>query len=494
MNRSLRRLAAVLLMVFAVIAVDVTYLQVVAGPRYRDDPRNARVVESRIATERGPILTRENVVVARSTARPDNPEAFDRSYPEGSLYGHVAGYSSLLFGDTGIEAAYADELSSGRTGTISAVIDALLGRASDPLGVRLTVSHAVQNAAAAALGDQRGAVVALDPATGAVLALYSSPTFDPTVLLGGDPEPGDALAADPAKPLLNRAIGETYAPGSSFKVVTTAAGLESGAVNPDTTFPDPAELELPGSTATIRNFDRNVCGDGVEVSLTVAFRRSCNTVFGALGMQLGADRLIGQAVDFGFRREIPFDLPTIASAIPEAVTFTNDLPALAQTAIGQRDVRATALQMALVAAAVANEGRQMTPYLVEETFDRDLNVEQVTEPVVWQRAMSPGTALVLAELMEDAVANGTGRAAGIEGTRVAGKTGTAEVPGAAPHAWFIGFAPVEAPQIAVAVVVENGGALGDEATGGSVAAPIARAVMRAWIETSREPIPLQSPG
>ena len=494
MNTSLRRLAAVLLLVFAVIAVDVTYLQVVAGPRYRDDPRNQRVVASRIATERGPILSWENVVLARSTARADNPEAFDRSYPEGALYAHVVGYSSLLFGDTGLEAARASELSSGRTGTISALIDALLGRSSDPLGLRLTLSQTVQSTAAAALGDQRGAVVAIDPTTGAVLAMYSSPSFDPNTLLGDDPSAGDALDADPAKPLLNRGIAETYPPGSAFKIITAAAALESGAVNSDTLFPDPLELELPGSTATIRNFDRAVCADGVEVSLTVAFRRSCNTVFGALGMQLGADRLVGQAIDFGFRKDIPFDLATIASVIPDAQTFTNDLPALAQTAIGQRDVRATPLQMALAAAAVANEGRLMTPYLVEETFDRDLNVVEVTEPVVWQRAISPGTAVVLTELMEDAVDNGTGRAARIEGVRVAGKTGTAEVPGAAPHAWFVGFAPVDAPRIAVAVVVESGGALGDEATGGSVAAPIARAVMKAWIETSQVSPPLQSPG
>lgn len=483
MNTPVRRLALVLLLALAVIAVDLTYLQVVAGPRYRDDLRNPRLAASRTGDERGPIITREGVIVAESIPSPTSAQTFDRRYPQADLYAHPVGYASLLFGNTGLEEVREGDLRSREDLTISGIIDDLLGRDQGARGLRLTLSHPVQLEAESAMAGQAGAVVAVEPTTGEVLALYSSPSFDPTVLLGATPDPGDALASDPAQPLVNRGVGASFAPGSSFKVITAAAALESGLVNPETTYPDPVELELPGSTAVIRNGDRQACADGVEVDLDTAFRRSCNTVFGQVGMDVGAEALGAMADQFGFNDPIPFDLPTVTSVFPTE-DLVGDPPATAQSAIGQRDVRATPLQMALVAATVANGGILMQPFLVSEEFDRDLNILDQVSPAELRRVVSPGTAASLSRMMEGAVVSGTGRAAAIADITVGGKTGTAEVPGESPHAWFIGYARDGERSVAVAVVVENGGEAGDRATGGSVAAPIARQVMQAWLATA----------
>ncbi|MCP4250439.1 MAG: penicillin-binding protein 2, partial [bacterium] len=352
MNTPIRRLAFVLLAVLGLIVLNLTYLQVLAGPRYRDDVRNPRLAASRSSTERGPIVTREGIVLAESTATPGSAQDFERSYPEASLYAHAVGYTSLLFGNSGLEREYARDLSSDSDLTVSGIIDALLGREQGAQGIRLTLSHGVQQTAQQALAGQTGAVVAIEPSTGEVLAAYSSPSFDPAVLLGNSPTAGDALTADPTVPLRDRSIDQILAPGSAFKVVTAAAAIESGVANPDTLYPDLIELELPGSTAVIRNADRGLCAEGGEVTLATAFRRSCNTVFGQVGMDVGADKLGEIAEAFGFNAVIPFDLPVVASAFPTN-SLAGDPPATAQSAIGQRDVQAAPLQLAMVAAAVA---------------------------------------------------------------------------------------------------------------------------------------------
>jgi peptidoglycan glycosyltransferase len=481
-NRPIRRLAAVLMLAFAVVVVDLTYLQVVAGPGYRDDPRNARVALAQAGRERGPILSLEGETLAQSVPDPNDPQRWVRQYPHGELYAHMVGYASLLFGEAGVEATHSTELRSGRDATISGLLRALLGDDLRPKGLRVTLSHQVQLVARSALGEARGAVVALDPTTGAMLAVVSNPSFDPNVLASAeDPAVGEQLQDDPSRPLRSRATQESYAPGSSFKVVTASAALESGDYNVESTFADPAETDLPGSTATIRNFDGGLCGDGSGVSLTQAFVRSCNTIFSQLGMDLGPDRMVTQAEAYGFNQEIPLDLPTLTSRFPPAAEFENNLAALAQSAIGQRDVQATALQMALVAAGVANSGVIMSPYLVGEVFNREGQVVRATEPLEWRRAISPASAAQLAGLMEQVVTAGTGRRAAIPNVRVAGKTGTAEQPDAPPHAWFVAFAPVDQPSIAVAVIVEHGGESGESATGGGVAAPIAKQVIETWL-------------
>jgi peptidoglycan glycosyltransferase len=480
-NPALKRLAAVTLAALAVIAGGLTYQQAVAGPGYATDVRNPIALEDRATRERGPIVTADGVTVAFSEEGPDGD--LIRSYPEGDLYAHVTGYSSSYFGDTGIEAAYADDLRSGDDGSLTAAILELLGTDLRPHQVQLTIRDDLQRAAARALGDQHGAVVALDPATGAVLALVSNPTFDPNVLASGTPEEGNALDADPERPLLDRAIAETYPPGSSFKVLVAAAGIDIGLVTPGTLLPDRQELELPGSTAVIRNADPGYCADGTSLTLTRALAVSCNTAFAALGMDIGAGPLVRTAEAAGFNVTIPFPLRTVASQMP-AAGLEHDLAAVAQTALGERDVRATPLQMALVAAAVANDGLIMRPYLVGAVLDADGAVSRRADPGAWRRAMPAATAADLATMMEEAVASGTGWRAAIPGVRVAGKTGTAEIPGAAPDVWFIAFGPVDPQpgeqQIALAVLVEAGGSLGEDGTGGSVAAPIAQAVLAAF--------------
>jgi peptidoglycan glycosyltransferase len=487
MNIALRRAAYVVFGAFLILAASVTYIQAVNGPEYRDDSRNPRVVAWRTGRERGPIVTTDQVVVALSEPSPDDPGLFQRRYTYGDLYAHAIGYTSVLFGSRGLERTHASDLTSNRDSTISGVLNGILGGDTRPRGLRLTIDHELQTVAAEALGDQRGTVIAMDPTTGAILALVSYPSFDPNTLVGPDAAPaGQALEDDPAEPLRNRATDESYAPGSVFKILTTASGLDSGLVSPSSEFPDPVELVLPGSESTIKNFDGEVCRNGQTVTLQFAFVKSCNTTFAQLGMDLGGTDLADTARKFGYNEVIPFDLPVLASFFPPGSALDANIPATAQTAIGQRDVQVTPMHMALSGAAVANGGTMMTPYLVQDIFTSEGVVESSTSPEPWRRAMSPATASILSEMMEQVVVSGSGRKAAVPGIRIAGKTGTAEVTGMAPHLWFVGFGPVE-PQpgdksIVVAVAVESGGNFGESATGGTVAAPIAQAVLAAFFE------------
>lgn len=485
MNVPLRRAAYAILGAFVILIGSVTYIQAVEGPSLRDDPRNPRVVAWRTGRQRGPVMSSDGTLLALSTPATNDSKLYERRYPEGDLYAHSVGFTSVLFGSRGIERTRSNDLVSNRDSTISGVLNGLLGGDTNARGVRLTLDHMLQEVAATALGDQKGSVVALDPTTGAILAMVSYPRFDPNSLIGSDAgAAGEALEGDPDEPLRDRSIDQTYPPGSVFKVITAASGLDTGLVSASTEFADPVALELPGSNATIQNFDGKVCNDGTTVELGFAFVRSCNTVFAQLGMDLGGNQLGSTSQAFGYNQEVPFEFSVLPSVFPPPGTIEANPPATAQNAIGQRDNRSTPLLMALTAGAVANNGAVMIPYLVDEVFTSDGSMEQETEPKTWRRAMSPASAAVLTDLMEQVVISGTGRKAAVPGIRIAGKTGTAEVTGKAPHAWFIGFGPVGAtadtPQIAIAVVVESGGDFGESATGGSVAAPIAQMVLAAF--------------
>lgn len=481
MNGPIRRLAVVVLVGLGLVLGSATWFQVLGADRYRSDPRNARTAISRSGKERGVIVTTDGTVLAESVADEDNPRSFARRYPGGEAFAPVVGYTSLLVGDAGLEQAYADELRSRRDLTISDLIAVLLGRDLRPLSLQVTLDPVLQEAAYELLEGQRGAVVALDPTTGAILALVSSPSYDPAVFL--DREAVDRrrdLLDDPARPLADRATRELYPPGSTFKVVVTAAAFDAGVAGPETEYPDPVEFPLPGSTATISNFEGGPCGDGTAVTVQDAFVRSCNTTFAALGINVGAEEIARTAEGLGFDRNLRFPWNVARSTFP-LDEVADDPAALAQSAIGERDVRATPLTMAMVAAAVANGGETMAPYLVQLVFDADGEPVETTEPTTLGRAMSPATATVLSGLMELVVTEGTGRRAAVPGIRIAGKTGTAASPEGPPHAWFIGFAPVERPRIALAVLVESGGDVGETATGGSVAAPIAGELIKRWL-------------
>ncbi|MEE8456595.1 MAG: penicillin-binding protein 2 [Acidimicrobiia bacterium] len=482
MNIPLRRAAYAILGAFMVLAATIGYIQAVEGPNLRDDPRNPRVVAWRTGRQRGPIMSADGVMLAISAPSTSDPKLYQREYPEGDLYAHTVGFTSVLYGSRGVERTRSSDLVSDRDATISGVLTGLLGGDTRPRGLRLTINHALQLVAAEALGNQKGSIVVMDPTTGAILAMVTYPRFDPNDLIGPDAgSAGQTLETDPADPLRDRAIDQTYAPGSIFKVITTASGLDAGLVSPSSEFADLIDLDLPGTDSTISNYDDKVCDNGTTVTLELAFVRSCNTVFAQLGMDLGGNQLGFTASAFGFNTQIPFEFAVLTSHFAPSGTIGNDPAATAQSAIGQRDDRATPLLMALMATAVANNGNIMTPYLVDEIFTSEGTIENRTEAAIWRRAMSPASAAVLSDMMEQVVISGTGRKAAVPGIRIAGKTGTAEVTGMAPHAWFIGFGPVGAssdtPQIAIAVVVESGGDFGESATGGNVAAPIAQQVL-----------------
>jgi peptidoglycan glycosyltransferase len=466
---------------FGMLAIMASWVQVVAADTYRLDPRNARFNLAQSGKERGVIVSADGVVLARSDPDPATTGAYIRTYPEGAPFAHVVGYSSLLFGQQGLELAYSSELRSRRDLTISDLISVILGRDLRPLNLQLTVDAELQRTAYRALRGQRGAVVALRPATGEVLALVSSPAFDPALLLGTDAaEQWQVLLDDPQRPLADRATRELYPPGSTFKTLVTAAALDSGVADPDTIFPDPETFPLAGSTAVISNAGGGVCNNGVSITLLQAFVRSCNTTFARLAIEVGAEPLGQTARAFGFNEGTPFPWTVAESAFPTDQLVDDDA-ALGQSGIGERDLRATPLEMALVAGAIANQGVRMHPLIVARIFDADGTEVEVTEPSPATQALSVESAAELVQMMERVVTEGTGRLAAVPGVRVAGKTGTATGERGRPHVWFIGFAPVEDPSIAVAILIESGGDVGESASGGSLAAPVAATLIGEWI-------------
>jgi peptidoglycan glycosyltransferase len=344
----------------------------------------------------------------------------------------------------------------------------LLGDDLGPPDVQLTVDDDLQQVAADALGDRTGAVVALDPRTGAVLAYVSSPSFDPRAVASG--ATGPAVEAAP-EGFVDRVADRVLPPGSTFKLVVAAAALRSG-LTPDS--PVPAGVSyVPPTGEPIGNAGGGGCG-GDPVSLADALVVSCNTAFARLAVELGGEAVVSAAERAGFGSALPWETGASVASIPSGADLDGDPPALAQTGIGERDVRVTPLLMVVIAAAIANDGVAMVPYIVEAVVAPDGEELEAATPRVFRRMFAEGTAAELAGMMVEVVAGGTGRPAAVSGVAVAGKTGTAEG-GGGPHAWFVGFAGADSPEIAVAVVVEGGG------SGGVVAGPIAAAVVSAWL-------------
>lgn len=482
MNGPTRRLALVMFAGFAVLVAASSWFQVLGADRYRADPRNARSTITLTEKERGLIVAGDGTVLARSDPVPDTPQTYSRSYPEGALFAHTVGYTTFLVGDAGVEAAFADDLRSRQDLTISDLLAGLFGRDLRPQNVQTTLQPRIQQAAYEALGNQRGAVVAIDPRSGAILGYVSTPSFDPNAVLGADAvSVRQRLLDDPNQPLIDRAGQALYPPGSAFKTVVAAAAIETGVAGPETEFEDVSVFDLPGSDADIRNADGGPCGSGTSVLLQTAFARSCNTVFADLAIRVGARTIDATAVPLGFNREIAFPWSIAVSRFPTEELEADDA-ALGQSGLGERDVRVTPLVMAMVAAAVANGGEVMEPRMIDQIFDADGMTVESFAPQRSGRAMSTATATVVSQMMERTVTDGTGTRAAVPGVRVAGKTGTAQ--GAdGPQVWFIGFAPVDDPVIALAVLVEDGGVAGESGTGGSVAAPIAARIISSWLST-----------
>jgi peptidoglycan glycosyltransferase len=494
-NRQVRRVGITIVVCFLALFVQLNYLQVVKAHSLANDSRNVRAVKRAFSEPRGKILTSDGVIVASSSRTDDQFERL-RTYPTGPLFGHVSGFFSFNFGASGVEDAYNRDL-SGRSPEqeFHNIGDWLIGKDRTGDAV-LTLSNVAQAAAREALGERKGSVVVLDPTTGEIVALWSFPSYDPTPLADHNTkkaqEAYNAYNADAVnKPMLARAYRERYPPGSTFKVITASTAIETGTATPQTNYPSLRFLDLPLSDKNLANFGNSSCGG----TMAESFRRSCNTTFGQIGLDLG-EKLIDGMKAFGITEDVPFDLPEVRSAGPAPGTFEKRKPAFAYAGIGQGDVAVTPLQMAMVAGAIANGGVLMAPHVVREIRDVDGRVVRRIGPTEWKRAVQPTTAAAVTEMMIDVVKRGTGGAAAVPGFTVAGKTGTAEAPpdpadpgNGAPHAWFIGFAPAEAPRFAIAVIVERGGDVGDEATGGRVAAPVAGKVLAKLLALPPAPPP-----
>lgn len=480
MNRSIRRVALALGVAFAALLANLHWIQVSQSKELVDNEHNRRLLVQEYSIERGQIVVGDEPI-AESIPTKDRLK-FLRRYDDVKLYGHITGYYSVIYGRAGLERTFNDYLAGKRPETTRDWIDDLLGRERAGHSLVLTLDDKLQRIAARRLGRQRGAVAAIDPKTGAVLALYAFPNnFDPNRLSSHDPEEvrdaWERYNRDKRKPLTFRATQERYPPGSTFKIVTTAAAFELGKMTPSTSFPYDRRLDLPDSDRTLGNFGGSTCGG----SIRQAFLASCNTAFARVGMRVGAKKLFDMASRFGLNQPMDFDIALAAScvsAIPggDCGGPPPSRPHTAYSAIGQFNDRLTVLQMALISATVANGGTVPQPYLVEEAQDE-------AGRTVWEhrvrrsrRIYSERTADWLKELMIDNVRFGTGRPAAVSGVEMGGKTGTAQtgVSGEPPHVWFAAFGP----DIAVAVVVENGGTLRSEATGGRVAGPIAAALVR----------------
>lgn len=482
MNDALRRITTVAFVMLLVLMVAATWIQVVDAPSLNADNRNVRTMYREYGNSRGSIIVEGDSIAISSPS--DDAFGFQRSYSDGPKYAPLTGYYSIVFGRTAIESTENQVLNGTADSLfITRMQDLIIGRQPKGSSVELTVSAAVQQAAWDALGDQRGAVVALDPSTGAILGMVSKPSFDPNALAGHDTneanEAYQSLLSADGDPLVNRTLATTYPPGSTFKLLVAAAALESGEFEPDTLIPAPQQLPLPQSNSVLGNFGGTACSSTDEMTVADALRISCNTAFAQLGMDVGGEALRDMSEEFGFSEQFDVPMRSAASKFPAEL----DAPQTALSSIGQYEVAATPLQMALVAATIGNHGTQMNPYSVATVRDRDLKPITEASPKELGKPISLETADELTDMMVSVVESGSGTSAQISGVDVAGKTGTAQTTDeAAPHAWFVGFAPADDPQIAVAVIVENGGSLGSEATGGAVAAPIARAVLQAGLK------------
>jgi penicillin-binding protein A len=497
MDRQIRRLALAMGVLFLVLFAQLNYLQVFASRRLVTHPGNEqRRIIQEYRVDRGEIFARDRRTRLAQSRATEGKFRFLRVYPRPELYGHITGFYSLIFGATRLEDSYGDFLSAQAPELIQTTLeDDILNRPRRGADVFTTIDPDLQElafdelerAVGAASEQGGGGVAAIDPTTGEVLALVSVPPYDANELSSHDPEAireamEELRPNDPDSPLISNATDQIFPPGSTFKVIDLAAALEAG-LTASTRFDNPRELDLPQTVETLENFGGTHCAGGADqITLEEGFIESCNVTFGQVGLRLGPERLFAQAQAFGFASDTDFDILYAEGRFPEPEFFADRQPAVAFSAIGQQDVAANPLQMAMVASAIANGGVMLQPHLVRDVRDATGRPVRTFEPETIGQPVSPETAAEVTRMMTLVVERGTGSAARIPGIEVAGKTGTAQTATGDPHAWFVGFAPADNPRIAVAVVVLNGGDLGSEATGGQVAAPVARAVMQAALD------------
>ncbi len=486
MNRALRRISLACLVMFVLLLINVNYLQGFQATSLASDKGNIRSFDQQYQYQRGSISTADGVTIAKS--RPvKGIYKYQRYYPFGPVYAPVTGYDSL-YSATGIEQAE-DKLLSGTDPklTVRNLIDLITGKPRQGASVRLTINSKAQQAAYAALKatGKSGAVVALNPKTGAILALASYPSFNPNAYATFDGRKLDKIdrkyRSNPSQPLLNRAINASYPPGSTFKIVTSSAATGTGRYNPDTLIYAPNSLNLPDTTNTLVNANGEVCGDGSgHVPMIDAFAQSCNTAFGAIGEKLGSPALKREADKFGFNNAglaIPMKVSPSNFPLVQGGAYT------AYSAIGQFDDTVTPMQEAMLAATIANDGRLMKPYLVQDVKAPDLSTVQQATPSPLSQPVSASTAAKVKQMMLSVVNSPIGTATAVPGIHargldIAGKTGTAQN---GPNntglndAVFTAFAPASNPTIAVGVIIKGGG------YGAAAAAPIAVQVISAYL-------------
>ena len=448
-------------LMFAALVANLTLIMVVQASDYQNMPANNHTLARESKTERGTISTYDGVVLAQSTKNDDG--TYSRVYPAGDLASHVVGYTSSKYGTSGIEASYNDTLKGEKNfASISDVVNSLAGVSTPGNDVTLTLNSTIQQAAQDALEGQTGACVVMDPETGAVLAMASSPTYDAADVdsVIADAASGGSSSASSSE-LYNRATQALYAPGSTFKIISLAASLQEGVATETSMYESPATMDI--GNAAVTNFEHHNYG---TISLARATELSSNVVFGQLGVQLGAEKLVDYAKLFGFNMDIDFDLPLATSVMPDAADMTTWETAWAAAGepVGESKTashpspagpQATVLEMALAGCGIANDGVVMQPYLVDGIYNADGKRSYTASPTKLSQAVSADTAERVRTVLEGVVKNGTGTAAAIDGVTVAGKTGTAEHNGY-NDVWFVGMAPSEDCSVVVALVIEKG--------------------------------------
>ncbi|KQZ23786.1 peptidoglycan D,D-transpeptidase FtsI family protein [Microbacterium sp. Root553] len=480
MTKELRRLSIVMLFMFISLFAATSWIQVVEADTLAQDPNNRRTLLDSYEIQRGSIIV-DDVAIASSNPADDRYQ-FQRVYTDGAMWEPVTGYfNPALQSATGIERAMNADLSgTGSSAFFSEIERILSGQPQTGFSVELSLDTAAQTAAYQALQGLNGAVVAIEPKTGRILAMASTPGFDTNLLATHDADAANAtydqLVADANKPLSNRAIaGDLNPPGSTFKLIVAAAAYESGDWTPDSTLPNPARFQLPGSNNTVANAWGGTCGDGDTVTISEAIRLSCNIPMAELAVQLGDDKIREMAEKFGFNKSFSTPLESTPSSYPQGL----DDAQTALSGFGQGQVTATPLQIAMLSAGIANDGVIMNPRLVDTVIGNDLSVVRAFDDTEFGRALDATVADQVTASMVASVSNGAAQGARIDGVDVAGKTGTTENGNKPYTLWFTGFAPANDPEVAVAVLVEDGGGQGQSGSGDTIAAPIAKKVIEA---------------
>ena len=476
MNKPIRNIMFFALIMVIILMANLSIVHVFKEDEYANNPLNRRMFIKAKLQPRGQISA-GGIVLAESKQEEENG-FYHREYPNQSQqFGIVEGYLSDVYGSNGIESSYNDIL-SGTANSPKLWWKKLISNEKVVGNVELTLIPSVQQTAYSKMSDAgyEGAVVAIKPSTGEVLAMASTPSYDSAKIADENTaeQAWKQYTEDEGSPLLNHAPQDILPPGSTFKVITTAAALASGKYNPSSTLTGESQITLPGTTSTLENYGGQTCAGSHQVSLLTAFQYSCNTAFVQMSIDVGTDELRTAAAAFGVEEQYDLGLPMSKGTLGPIP----DNAALGQSSIGQRDVSMSVLQNAVVAATVANGGVRMEPHVVSKVRANDLSILSETKPKELSHDIKPETAETLTQLMRASEQHTSG---GSSSLNIASKTGTAEhgedSRNSNPHAWYIAFAPGE--DIAVAVVVKNGGDRGQAATGGSVAAPIGRAVISA---------------